>query len=983
MGLFGIATPLCPAQASSLPTLTAAAQVHSLTYEQSLHEYPVRLRREQVLYYNPTLGNLFVRDSSHGVYIDVRGIPPLDLKSGDLLDIEGVTGPGGYAPVVEKARITKVGSAPLPPAPPYSLDHLLTGVEDSQWVEAEGVVRAVEVATEITRYANQAASGGTTLQVSVATGAGRLDVIVRERGGLDYHNLIDAKVRVEGVMGPRFNQERQLTGIHMFAENMSQFHVIERGTKDPFSLPLRELNTVMRFTPDAAPGHRIRVRGVVTAIRQGTLLSIANGDHGLFIRTAQANAVHVGDLIDVAGFPALGDYTPVLEDVTYRKLGAGEQPAPIEVTSDQLFSGEVDARVVNIRAELLKQTRTLHENTLLLAADDKTFSAVIPEQTSSKAIQTLVEGSLLELTGTCYVEVNANKTPKGVQLLLRSPADVSILRRPSWWTTQHTAISLGLSATIILIALAWIALLRRRVLAQSIALEKAREEARVITDLARAMQEVAAERNFATRVASTGSDRIAQLGVTFNRMLSELESRDIAKKQAETKLHELALTDELTRLPNRRLLSDRLSHSLAIAERENKLVALLYIDLDGFKLVNDSLGHTVGDLLLVQVAGRLQSRIRQADTLARLGGDEFTVLLNSLRSQEEAELVGRSLLESLVRPFVVEGHEIVIAASIGISVYPEHGADAVTLLQHADSAMYAAKKNGKNQVKSFTPEIGSTVRERMTLENQLRGAIARGEIHLHYQPEFDVATGRLIRFEALARWTHPVFGEIPPSKFIPIAEESGQIITLGAYLMEEACVRASRWEAIAGYPVQVAVNVSSLQFSRPSFVEEVMETLQYAKLRPSLLQIELTESIMLSGTHRTAETMQQLRTFGINLAIDDFGTGYSCLSYLPRLPFNTLKIDRSFVRELEMHSGAEAIVRSLTTLAHSLGMRIIVEGIEKPAQLEMLRLMGADDVQGHLLGKPNSNPEEQLSNSAFAVEQIQAAGRATAQTASN
>jgi hypothetical protein len=357
-----------PASAAvdSLPTLSTAEQVHNLSYEQSLRGYPVHLPREQVLFYNPTLGNLFVADSTRGVYIDARGLPALPIQSGDLLEIEGVTGPGGYAPVVEKAKIRRLGRARLPAARRYSLDHLLTGAEDCQWVEAEGIVRAVENSNEITRYANQAASGGTTVQVTIATGAGRLDVIVREAGGLDYPNLVDAKVAVRGVMGPRFNQQRQLTGVHMFAQSLAQFRVLQPGPVDPFSLPVRPIANVMRYAPDMAPEHRIRVQGVVTANRNGNLLSVADASHGLFIRSSQAHDLKVGDLIDVVGFAAMGEYTPVLEDVVYHKLGRTPLPAPIAATAEEMFQGGFDAELVRIRGRLLKHTRTLQEHTFLV-----------------------------------------------------------------------------------------------------------------------------------------------------------------------------------------------------------------------------------------------------------------------------------------------------------------------------------------------------------------------------------------------------------------------------------------------------------------------------------------------------------------------------------------------------------------------------------------------------------------------------------------
>lgn len=481
-----------------------------------------------------------------------------------------------------------------------------------------------------------------------------------------------------------------------------------------------------------------------------------------------------------------------------------------------------------------------------------------------------------------------------------------------------------------------------------------------VSDLVQAMHHVTVDQNFTARVEIAGSDEIARLGTGFNTMLSELQQRDLAKKKAEARLEYQALNDELTGLPNRRLLSDRLSQALALARRKHYAVALLFIDLDGFKLVNDSLGHTIGDILLGQVAERFRSRVRESDTLARLGGDEFTVVVGCLDAKEQAGLVAKNLLEVLQAPFLIEGHEITISASIGVSLFPENGADAGDLLQQADSAMYAAKRNGRNRMMYYTKELGTSARERMSLENQLRGAVARGEIQVHYQPEFDLSSRRLVRFEALARWVHPTLGTISPAKFIPIAEETGLIVPLGAYIMERACAQAVTWQTITGYPIQVAVNVSSIQFVRDTFVDEVAEMLRHTGLEPSLLQIELTESVMLSGAERAAETMKRLRALGVSLAIDDFGTGYSSLGYLPKLPFNALKIDRSFVKDLEERSEIRALVHSLVALAHSLGMQVIVEGIETQNQLDLIAQLGGDEIQGYLFGKPTADPSHHL-----------------------
>jgi diguanylate cyclase (GGDEF)-like protein/PAS domain S-box-containing protein len=435
----------------------------------------------------------------------------------------------------------------------------------------------------------------------------------------------------------------------------------------------------------------------------------------------------------------------------------------------------------------------------------------------------------------------------------------------------------------------------------------------------------------------------------------------LRKNQAELQrakdkaVHE-SLNDPLTGLPNRRFLMDAISTLVDRARREEGIFALLYIDLDGFKLVNDSLGHAVGDALLVQVAVCLRSWVREGDLLARLGGDEFLVILDRLQDREDATLVAENLLDAISNPFHAMGHDLAISASIGISLFPDDSIDAEVLMQQADSSMYAAKREGKNRVMHYTADIGFQVHERLTLESLLRGAVARNEISLHYQPEFDLHDHRLVRFEALARWTHPTIGAIPPVKFIPIAEESGMIVALGAYILEQACLEALRWQRL-GHPIEVAVNVSGIQFRRRGFVEEVSAILKRTGLPPALLQLEITESAMLTAAGSTAETMLHLRELGVSLAIDDFGTGYSNLSYLPTLPFDSLKIDGSFMRNLDAQPESESMIRTLVALAQDIGLRVIVEGVEKQEQLELVRALGANEVQGYLTGRPTPNPE--------------------------
>jgi predicted signal transduction protein with EAL and GGDEF domain len=356
------------------------------------------------------------------------------------------------------------------------------------------------------------------------------------------------------------------------------------------------------------------------------------------------------------------------------------------------------------------------------------------------------------------------------------------------------------------------------------------------------------------------------------------------------------------------------------------------------------------------VALRLRADIREGDMLARLGGDEFMIIMNRIDVHEQADAVAEHVLSAISKPFHVKGHSLSIGVSIGISYFPGNAADAEELMQQADSAMYAAKRAGKNNFMHFNPAISSLIHERMTLENLLRGAVARHENTLHYQPEFDLHNQRLIRFEALARWTHPTIGSIPPDKFIPIAEESGIIGQLGAYIMEQACLEAMRWQGLVPEPVQVAVNVSTIQFRHRGFVEEVNSILKLTGLKPELLQIELTESVMMDGAESAIVNIQRLKELGISLAIDDFGTGYSNLSYLPSMAFDVIKIDRAFVTNIESQPETESMVRTLITLANNIGMRVIVEGVEKHEQLAILRDCGANEVQGFFMGRPTPRP---------------------------
>ena len=429
---------------------------------------------------------------------------------------------------------------------------------------------------------------------------------------------------------------------------------------------------------------------------------------------------------------------------------------------------------------------------------------------------------------------------------------------------------------------------------------------------------------------------------------------DITERKAqEEKIRHLAHHDALTGLPNRLLFDERLKLSLQQAERHREQVALLFIDLDRFKNINDTLGHHVGDGLLQSVARRLLDTVRAGDTVCRQGGDEFVVILNDVADVEEvAHIVEQRLIPLILQTHCVADIMLHISCSVGIALYPEDGKDMDILLRNADAAMYAAKASGRNNFQFFNAENNRHAVERIALETQLNGALERNELELYVQPIIDIASGQLVVVEALLRWRHPALGLVPPAKFIPIAEECGLIDLIGHWVIVEACRLHQLWIAQGSGPVTVAVNVSPVQFKRSDFVDSVCATLRASNLSASCLQLELTESLMMSDSDRALQQLRQLKTLGFSLSLDDFGTGFSSLSYLQRYPFDKLKIDRSFVRDMIEDPADLAITRTIASLGKTLGMRVVAEGVEHPEELALLKTLGCDEVQGYHVAKP-------------------------------
>jgi len=426
------------------------------------------------------------------------------------------------------------------------------------------------------------------------------------------------------------------------------------------------------------------------------------------------------------------------------------------------------------------------------------------------------------------------------------------------------------------------------------------------------------------------------------------------RKEAEARIRYMALHDALTGLPNRILLTDRLGVAIAHARRNNKHVAVLMLDLDHFKHINDSLGHHVGDGLLEVVAERLRSCLREGDTAARFGGDEFIVSLSEVSSVDDAEAVIHRIVAAISEPFRIEEHSLQISCSVGASLYPDDGEDPATLLRCADTAMYNAKENGRGIHRFFTPELSEAAQRWQILANDVRQACERGEFALFYQPQVAIGSNRVTGVEALLRWNHPQQGMVMPSLFVPLLEELGLMAKIGDWVVRTACWQNAEWQAAGFPPVRMAVNVSAQQFYRGDIVQAVKRALEESGLAPKWLELELTEGLTLDDTEATIHIMRELKTLGVTLSLDDFGTGWSSLSYLRRFPLDRIKIDRSFMREVTTQPNAAAIVHSILNLAESLGLSCLAEGVETREQLNYLEQQFCPEMQGFLFSKPLS-----------------------------
>ena len=432
------------------------------------------------------------------------------------------------------------------------------------------------------------------------------------------------------------------------------------------------------------------------------------------------------------------------------------------------------------------------------------------------------------------------------------------------------------------------------------------------------------------------------------------------RKRQDDRVHHIAFHDDLTSLPNRLMLTQRLDQALSRHRRAAARLAVIYMNLDRFKVINDSLGHETGDALLRQVADRLRGQLREGDTAARVGGDEFVILIENYQHPDDISACAQRLVERFSVPYLLGSKDCHITLSIGISLFPADGADSQTLLKAADVAMYRAKETGRNNYQYYLPSMNVHTLERLELESDLRRALQRGEFFLNYQPKVDIASGLITGVEALLRWQHPVRGLVPPLDFISLAEETGLIVPIGEWVLATACARTKVWQGRALPRLSVAVNLSARQFGDSQLLGKLTRIIHASGLDPALLELEITESVVMSHAERAVAVLNEMKSLGVQIAMDDFGTGYSSLAYLKRFPIDILKVDRSFVRDIPADSGDMKITRAIIAMAHSLKLKVVAEGVETAEQLQFLSDQSCDAVQGYFLYKPLK--EEDVAN---------------------
>ena len=978
--------------------LTTARAVHTLSPALAPH---ARAHLTGVVtYYDPAEHNLFIQDTTGGVYVETTH--PYAISAGDLVSIQGDTAPSYRTEIAPDPYIRVLKAGHAVPSHHVTYAQLATGDEDSQLVTIRGTVRAINLEQH---------EAAPILHLDLLMPGGEVEVyqpasVLRDGINPFFSKtgepaLLDSEVEITGVAGGAFDTKAQLTGIIVYAQNASAIRILTPAAVSPLSLPLTDIDQLFRSRSVEDKSERVRLRAILTFYRPGDSAVLEHHGKSVFIQTRETKPLALGTVVDAIGFASDQEYAPSLRQAELFDTGMSDTITPRQTTFDEAMSGLYSDDLISVRGVLVSQ---LHSGTLDTVAINVDGHLVTGRLARAGFLQQVRVGTEVRLVGICrIVPGGPYRAPILFHIEMRSPADMELLSTPSWFTVRHL---LGLISALSILALAaggWAMLLRHRVRQQTERIERSMLIAKrrsalierisssqplpeLLTLICQCVNELlpqticswhlVTECNGAAMPSSSAAhldkasvQQVDLLGMentvfgqlTFASPAASLRSEESERAEVVTMITEVAqhaiehcqlyeglihhsTHDSLTDLPNRRHCDDRLRLALSQAETRGEYVAVIYIDINRFKQVNDCFGHKVGDAYLRAIGSRLLEKLRPGDTLARIGGDEFLAIAPQLTSVNDAQLLLERLRTCFDDSFALDDKCVDGSASFGLACYPEDGTNSEELKRFADHAMYLAKRSSAMERR---PDQALNI----VTPDELERALVRQQFRLAYQPQFS-ADGRLTGLEALLRLEDPILGMLSPDAFIATAERSDIIAPLGLWVLRSSIEDAVRWGLHEGPRVLLGVNVAVQQLMHPEFAASVAGILQQTSFPAERLELELTERTIAADSDKVASQLLQLRNLGVRISLDDFGTGHSSLSVLHQLPVDTIKMDRAFVRAVETETTVLPVIRAITYMAQCLGKRIVAEGVESPMSVTTLIRLGEMDFQGFLLSQP-------------------------------
>ncbi len=940
-----------------------------------------------ITFYDPSEHELFIQDETGGIYINTTRSYPLHL--GDLLDVKGRTDSSYRTEVADGAVLTVVGHGKVLHPPLVSYPDLIAGRSDCRLIRVRGLVRAAN----IERHVNAPSA-----YLDLLTQGGRVEVFLANGAGFAPESMLDSEVEITGVSGSLFDAKNQTTGAILYAAQASSIRVLRKAPHAVDQLSLTPIDNVFETRYVSDTSSRVRVRGTITYYKKGQSAVLQNNSKSIFVQTRQTNALAVGDVVDAYGFGSGNEYAPSLRDALLVKTGATQLLAPRAVSYAEAFSGLYSDNLISLSGILISQLRRDGSEVLVLDVDGHLVTGYLDGGLGSKPIPV---GSRVNVVGICRVTVGGPwLAAYSFHLDMRSEADIHVLEAPSWWTVTHLVPLLGLLALVSVVTAIWALILRRRNLRQTGRIQRsmrvAHERSRILEQVSSnaspgaVLSQISAavgllmpefdcsyslatedqtgrfeqavpeqawrEGELRTYLKDTEGHDVGLIVVTppdghlmtadeveLVNSLTELSNLAVRQSLLYKGLLHHSTHDALTDLPNRRLCELNLCSAIEWAAAQGSKLAVIYIDIDKFKEVNDRFGHKAGDTYLITISQRLARTIRPSDTLARIGGDEFLIIVPLHEQMDDPSALSSRFAGCFSEPFLLEGEQIKGSASFGLAVYPDDGKTSEDLKRHADYAMYLAKRSlsdghDRDELSVMVP-------------SELEAALQREEFSLVYQPQFSVA-GRLTGLEVLLRLNDSILGIIRPDAFIAVAERSGIICDIGEWVLRKALSDAVRWGLDKGKHVLLAVNISMRQLERSGFAKTALESLAVAGFPADRLELELVERSIITTSVQVKHELEELRAAGVRVALDDFGTGESCLSILHTLPVDTIKIDRSFILAMDSEPKVLPIIQAISYIARSLGKRIVAEGLEHVGPVAELIAMGPVEFQGYLFGRP-------------------------------